>query len=89
MARGADLGDGIEAEVDALVGEKIAPAERDNFVELAKRDHDLFEKMVENRPKLGLTGQRTVKPNEGDTPPADPAGESLAQKALEDADAAE
>lgn len=39
----------IAAEVDALVGKKIKPTEKDLFVNLKKSDPDLFTKMVAER----------------------------------------
>jgi HK97 family phage prohead protease len=44
----------VESEVDALVGVKIAPAEKAEFVELAKSSRSLFERMVKNRLELKL-----------------------------------
>lgn len=40
------------AKVDALVGKKITPAERDEFVELALSNHALYEKMIAKRADL-------------------------------------
>ena len=45
----------LEGEVDALVGRKIAPAEKDAFVELARTNRVLFTKMVEQRADMKLT----------------------------------
>jgi HK97 family phage prohead protease len=44
----------VELEVDALVGVKITPAERDAFVELAKRDRELFGKFVAQRAPMTI-----------------------------------
>lgn len=44
----------IDAEVGALVGVKIAPAERDTFVELRKSNPALFTKMIAARPEMKL-----------------------------------
>jgi HK97 family phage prohead protease len=44
----------VVREVDALVGEKILPAEKDTFVKLAKADRALFDEMIAQRSELGL-----------------------------------
>lgn len=49
----------IEAEVDALVGKKIDPSEKEEFVELRKTNRDLFNKMVAKRKEKRL-GERVV-----------------------------
>lgn len=49
--------DGIEREVEALVGKKISPAEKPLYVSLRKTSPDLFTKMVNERPDLKLTEQ--------------------------------
>jgi ATP-dependent protease ClpP protease subunit len=46
----------LAAEVDALVGVKIDPCERDQYLALAKTNRDLFNKFVEQRaPKTTLS----------------------------------
>lgn len=50
----------IGAEVDALVGVKILPAEKDTFVELRKSNPKLFTKMVGDRPELKMLGGQVV-----------------------------
>lgn len=50
----------IENEVDALVGVKIAPAEKDTFVELRKSNPTLFTKMVAARPEMKLLGGAVI-----------------------------
>jgi HK97 family phage prohead protease len=50
----------IEHEVEALVGKKIAPAEKPLFVDLRKSNPDLFAKMIEQRAPLQLD-QRVVE----------------------------
>lgn len=45
----------IELEVDALIGKKITPAEKDDFVALRKSSPSLFKSMVEKRQDLKLT----------------------------------
>ncbi|MEJ7728207.1 MAG: HK97 family phage prohead protease [Polyangiaceae bacterium] len=44
----------IDRDVLALVGVKITPAEKEAFVELARSNRPLFEKMVAQRTTLGL-----------------------------------
>ena len=44
----------VEIEVEALVGKKITPAEKEMFVELRKTNPALFSKMVEQRSELKL-----------------------------------
>ncbi len=56
----------VESEVDAIVGKKITPAEKDEFLELRKSNPDLFKKMVAKRQDLTL-GERVTsggKPGE-------------------------
>jgi HK97 family phage prohead protease len=50
----------IALEVDALVGKKIFPAEKDEFVELRADNPALFAKMIAKRPDLTL-GKSVVK----------------------------
>ena len=45
----------VEIEVDALIGKKITPAEKDMFVELRKSNPALFTKMVEQRSEMNIT----------------------------------
>jgi len=44
----------IELEVEAIVGKKIAPAEKAEFVELRKSNEKLFKSMVEKRQDMNL-----------------------------------
>lgn len=48
----------VELEIDALVGKKILPVERDAFIELKKESPAIFEKLMAVRPSLGLTGKQ-------------------------------
>lgn len=50
-------GELIELEVGALVGKKIAPAEKETFVELRKTNKSLFEKMITQRSDMHHTAQ--------------------------------
>jgi ATP-dependent Clp protease, protease subunit len=63
-ARDAKL---LDAEVDALVPNVLDPAERDNFVALAKTSRPLFDSMIAQRKPRNLTTQ-TV---DTELPPAD------------------
>ncbi len=47
----------IEKDVEALVGKKITPAEREEYVELAKTNKSLFDKMIAKRVDMKLTEQ--------------------------------
>jgi HK97 family phage prohead protease len=55
----------LELEVDALVGEKITPAEKDIFLDLRKSNPDLFKKMVSQRAPMKLTTSVTEKSDGG------------------------
>ena len=71
----------IERDVEAIVGVKILPAEKEAFVELAKSNPDLFKKMVAQRSDLKLLkpamGEETGKPGET-TKSAEGSGEDFA-----------
>jgi len=63
LARASKSEDGlIELEVEALVGKKITPAEKADFVELRKTNTGLFRRMVEQRSAMTL--DTTVTPVE-------------------------
>lgn len=51
----------IELEVEALVGDKITPAEKEVFLDLRKANPDLFAKMIAQRAPLNLTKPITEK----------------------------
>jgi len=69
----------VETEVSALVGVKITPAEKQDFVELAKSNRPLFERMVAQRAPLELLGGPIVQPEKAPPPAASaPAGDGLA-----------
>lgn len=68
----------IEAAVEDLVGKKITPAERDEYVQLAKDiGLERVQKMAENRPSLNLTdaplkaGDKTVGNGNGTPEPVE------------------
>lgn len=52
----------VERDVSALVGVKITPAEKENFIKLAKIDPELFKSMVKQRSTLPVL--ETVIPEE-------------------------
>ena len=45
----------IAHEVDALIGKKIAPTEKDDFIALRKSSPELFASMIAKRPDMNLT----------------------------------
>lgn len=60
----------IAKEVDDLVGKKINPAERDNFVELRTSNPELFAKMIEQRSPMTILDAKGSDPLGADpTPP--------------------
>lgn len=63
-ARDAKL---LDAEVDALIPNVLDPAERDNFIALAKTSRTLFDSMVAQRKPRSLTASIV----ETDIPPAE------------------
>lgn len=79
--RDADLAKARESivttEVDALVGVKFAPAQRDAFLALAKSDKKAFDSIVAATPDMGLL-QRAI-PATGDAPTAAKPDEALAE----------
>lgn len=58
-----------EAEVDALVGDKITPAQKDDFLALAKENRASFDAIVKGLPPLGLVSKTPViDPKKGNEP---------------------
>lgn len=58
-----------EAEVDALVGDKITPAQKDDFLALAKENRASFDAIVKGLPSLGLLSKAPViDPKKGNEP---------------------
>jgi len=45
-------GEVVELEINALIGKKIAPAEKDVFVRLRKTDRSLFDAMISQRSEM-------------------------------------
>lgn len=54
----------VELEVEALVGTKITPAEKADFVELRKTNPGLYRRMLDQRPDLALGAVVTPKERE-------------------------
>lgn len=75
----------IERDVDALVGVKITPAEREPMLELARANRELFDKMIEKRPELKLLGASpiTAEPSQENSAATEPTGDDLALAAAE------
>lgn len=58
-----------EAEVDALVGDKITPAQKDDFLALAKENRASFDAIVKGLPPLGLNSKTPIiDPKKGNGP---------------------
>lgn len=57
----------VELEVEALVGKKIAPAEKEMFVELRRTNATLFAKMIAQRSDLKLDAPVIAGQNEGNS----------------------
>lgn len=58
-----------EAEVDALVGDKITPAQKDDFLALARESRASFDAIVKGLPSLGLLSKAPViDPKKGTEP---------------------
>lgn len=58
-----------EAEVDALVGDKITPAQKDDFLALAKENRASFDAIVKGLPSLGLLSKApAIDPKKGNEP---------------------
>lgn len=56
--------DRVAAEVEKQVGVKIGADEREDFVELAKTNRPLYERMVSGRKDLGIAGRVISKAND-------------------------
>lgn len=56
----------IESEVDSLVGKKINPSEKEEFLELRRTNPDLFNKMIAKRADRPLTERVTDSPKPGE-----------------------
>lgn len=58
-----------ESEVDALVGDKITPAQKDDFLALARESRARFDAIVKGLPSLGLLSKAPViDPKKGTEP---------------------
>ena len=54
----------VEAEVEALVGKRITPAEKEDYVYLALHDRPRFERMVAARPVMTVLGGSVLPPED-------------------------
>lgn len=59
----------IDQEVEALVGVKITPAEKADFVELRKANPTLFAKMIGQKPEMKQLGGPVIKDDTTAPPP--------------------
>ena len=50
----------ITAKVDALVGLKLTPAEREEYLDMALENEGRFDRLMQKRPDLALTDKRLV-----------------------------
>lgn len=58
-----------EADVDTLVGDKITPAQKDDFLALAKENRASFDAIVKGLPPLGLNSKTPIiDPKKGNGP---------------------
>lgn len=71
----------VEVEVEALVGVKIEPSEKADFVELRKSNPALFKSMVDKRADMKLTA-RVVKADPKQDDPS-PGGSGAANDAVQ------
>lgn len=75
--RSADLSDQlVERDVEALVGFKIAPAQKDSFLALAKKDKASFDAIVATLPDMKLAGSVVPLAEKSPAPPTGGAGNS-------------
>lgn len=80
----------ITAKVDALVGLKITPAEREEHLEMALENEARFDRLMQKRPDLALTDKRLVPDTGNETRATDkPDGPLTKLNALTDAYQAE
>ena len=70
----------VEAEVDALIGKKLKPAEREDFIKLRKVDKDLFARLVALKSdiQLGESVMPASLTDSAGTNVADPVEKTLA-----------
>ena len=80
----------ITAKVDALVGLKLTPAEREEYLEMALENEGRFDRLMQKRPDLALTDKRLVPDTGNETRATDkPEGPLAKLNALTDAYQAE
>lgn len=75
----ADLSDKLtERDVDALVGKKIVPAQKDAMLALAKSDRKAFDALVEATPVLTITEKKI--PDADPRPPSNTSAKSASDE---------
>lgn len=80
----------ITAKVDALVGLKLTPAEREEYLDMALENEGRFDRLMQKRPDLALTDKRMVPDTGNETRATDKPDGPLAKiNALTDAYLAE
>ncbi len=72
----------VDKEIEALVGVKILPAERDAMASLAKKDRASFDALVAARPALSLLSQVIENPTKAIAPASTDPAQELASLAL-------
>lgn len=69
----------IVAKVDSFVGPKLTPAERETYLDLAKASESTFDKLMANRPDLGVLGGRVAPETTGNATRSTDSGASHAE----------
>jgi HK97 family phage prohead protease len=72
----------LDLEVGALVGVKILPAEKDEFLELAKSNRSLFERMVAKRSDLKVLERALPEGGPADLPDSTHVGDDIVNEAM-------
>lgn len=69
----------ITAKVDALVGLKLTPAEREEYLDMALENEGRFDRLMQKRPDLALTDKRLVPDTGNETRATDKPDGPLAK----------
>ena len=69
----------VTAKVDALVGLKLTPAERDEYLDMALENEGRFDRLMQKRPDLALTDRRIVPDTGNETRATDKPDGPLAK----------
>jgi len=76
----------VTAKVEALVGVKLTPAEKGEYLEIALENEPRFDRLMKSRPDLSLTGARIVADAGNETRATDDAAAPIVKlNALADA----